>query len=368
MRFVQNFFTRKGTSSLKFKMFAKLSPYPCLTVSMEQDLGQMNHRNFSVVAAQCCAFRFDVLAKYFAPCSPSSASSDTSMPKLQYSCKEALTNPQFRPPSLQIKAVFRQGFSKIFDKFSRKVNLYNKLEHLSNLLMHSPNAEGPYVMGKTKDTKVMCLGLPWPSFLVNMLLNIGRNMSRQIYISHIPKLLPKFEPIFFSRHFKKIPQDLRNEGQVKNLLPNSHIYSDVILCTHLGLPIMAAPYWQLCRTHARRWSGRGFFIPDIRSPKQCRHGRETHMNNASNCLAVIMAHGLPSSCFKSDDKLVANEAAETNMITVLRTLHNIVAINELAVVCSIWSSHDVHVSIWMRPPISLHHPSSFDVTPYVPAP
>ncbi len=32
-----------------------------------------------------CTFRFDVFAKYFGPCSPSSASSDTSTPKLQYS-------------------------------------------------------------------------------------------------------------------------------------------------------------------------------------------------------------------------------------------------------------------------------------------
>ena len=184
MRVVLNSFTRRKTSSLNKKFtFDKLSPHPCLTLavhqaSMEQDLGQMSHRNFSVVAAQCCTFRFDVFAKYFGPCSPSSASSDTSTPKLQYSCKEALASPQFRPPSLQMKAVFCQGFSKTFAKLSRKKTyayIYNKLEHFSNSPIHSQNAQGPDVMGRTKDTKVMCLGLPWPSFLVNMLLNIGRD-------------------------------------------------------------------------------------------------------------------------------------------------------------------------------------------------
>ena len=134
-RVVLNSFTRKRTSSLNKKFtFAKLSPYPCLTLavhqaSMEQDLGQMSHRNFSVVvAAQCCTFRFDVFAWYFGPCSPSSASSDTSTLKLHYSCKEAVASPQFRPPSLQMKAVFRQGFSKTFAKLSRKINLYNRWE------------------------------------------------------------------------------------------------------------------------------------------------------------------------------------------------------------------------------------------------
>ena len=68
MRVVLNSFTRKRTSSrIKKFTFAKLSPYPCLTLavhqaSVEQDLGQMSHRNFSVVAAQCCTFRFDVFA------------------------------------------------------------------------------------------------------------------------------------------------------------------------------------------------------------------------------------------------------------------------------------------------------------------
>ena len=57
VRVVLNSFTRKRTSSPNKKFsFAKLSPYPCLTLavhqaSIEQDLGQMSHRNFSVVAA-----------------------------------------------------------------------------------------------------------------------------------------------------------------------------------------------------------------------------------------------------------------------------------------------------------------------------
>ena len=57
MRVVLNSFTRKRTSSPNKKFsFAKLSPYSCLTLavhqaSIEQDLGQMSHRNFSVVAA-----------------------------------------------------------------------------------------------------------------------------------------------------------------------------------------------------------------------------------------------------------------------------------------------------------------------------
>ena len=57
VRVVLNSFTRKRTSSPNKKFsFAKLSPYPCLTLavhqaSIEQHLGQMSHRNFSVVAA-----------------------------------------------------------------------------------------------------------------------------------------------------------------------------------------------------------------------------------------------------------------------------------------------------------------------------
>ena len=78
MRVVLNSFSWKRTSSPNKKFpFAKLSPGPCLTLaahqaSIEQDLRQMSHRNFSVV-------------EYFGPCSPSLASSDTSTPKLQYS-------------------------------------------------------------------------------------------------------------------------------------------------------------------------------------------------------------------------------------------------------------------------------------------
>ena len=49
MRVVLNSFTRKRTSSPNKKFsFAKLSPYPCLTLAVH---GQMSHRNFSVVAA-----------------------------------------------------------------------------------------------------------------------------------------------------------------------------------------------------------------------------------------------------------------------------------------------------------------------------
>ena len=97
--------------------------------------------------------------------------------------QRSLSSPQFRPPSLQMKAVFHQGFSKAFAKLSRKINLYNKLEHFSNSPIHSQSAQGPDIMGRTKDTKVMCLGLPWPSFLVNMLLNIGRDYIHiHIYI------------------------------------------------------------------------------------------------------------------------------------------------------------------------------------------
>ena len=53
VRVVLNSFTRKRTSSLKKKTFAKRSPYPYLALavhqaSMEQELGQMSHRNFSV--------------------------------------------------------------------------------------------------------------------------------------------------------------------------------------------------------------------------------------------------------------------------------------------------------------------------------
>ena len=137
---------------------------------------------------------------YFGPCSPSPASSDTSTPKLQYSCKEALASPQFRPPSLQMKAVLRQGST--FAELSRKINLclYSELEHFSNSPIHSQNAQGPDVMGRTKDTKVMCLGLPWPSFLVNMLLNIGQDKyTCHIYLNFVKSLANK--KLF--RHFRK---------------------------------------------------------------------------------------------------------------------------------------------------------------------
>ena len=79
-------FPQKRTPSRKTKFaFATLSPYPCFTLAVhharkEQDLGQMSHRNFSVVAAQCSTFRFDVFAGYFGLCSPSLASSDTFCP------------------------------------------------------------------------------------------------------------------------------------------------------------------------------------------------------------------------------------------------------------------------------------------------
>ena len=95
------------------------------------------------------------------------------------SCTEVLASPQFRPPSLQMKAVFGQGFSKTFAKLSRKINLYDRLERFSNSPIHSQNAQGRDIMRRTQDTKVMYLGLP--SFLVNMLLDIGRDSIHIIY-------------------------------------------------------------------------------------------------------------------------------------------------------------------------------------------
>ena len=43
--------------------------------------------------------------------------------KLEYSCEEACARPPFRPPTFQMQAVFRQGFSKTFAKLSRKISV-----------------------------------------------------------------------------------------------------------------------------------------------------------------------------------------------------------------------------------------------------
>ena len=205
MRVVQNSFTRKRTSSpqsspnKKFP-FAKPSPYPCLTLavhqaSIEQDLGQMSHRNFSVVAAHSDSMFLHsilVLAHLHRPV--------LTLPHPNCSThllQRSLSKPTFRPPSLQAKVVFRQGFSKIFAKLSRKINLYIYVYIVNWNIFHSPiqsqNAQGPDIMGRTKDTKVMCLGLPWPSFLVNMLLNIGRDYIHitytwRVFRSLVPKI------------------------------------------------------------------------------------------------------------------------------------------------------------------------------------
>ena len=133
----------------------------------------MSHRNFSVAAAHSDSIFLHsilVLAHLHRPVA------QTAVPT---SCTEVLASPQFRPPSLQMKGVFRQGFSKIFAKLSRKINLYDRLERFSNSPIHSQNAQGRDIMRRTQDTKVMYLGLP--SFLVNMLLDIGRDSIHIIY-------------------------------------------------------------------------------------------------------------------------------------------------------------------------------------------
>ena len=123
VRVVLNSFTRKKTSSLnKNFTFAKLSPYPCLTLavhqaSMEQDLGQMSHRNFSVVAAQCCTFRFDAFCIVFWSLLTFIGQFWHFHAQTAALLQRSLSKPtQFRPPSLQMKAVFRQGFGKTFAK------------------------------------------------------------------------------------------------------------------------------------------------------------------------------------------------------------------------------------------------------------
>ena len=68
-----------------------------------------------------------VLLEDVGPCSPSSASSDT-------------TSPQFGPPSFQGKDIFRQGFSKTFAKLSRKITqsfLQNETYTLNNKYIHT---------------------------------------------------------------------------------------------------------------------------------------------------------------------------------------------------------------------------------------
>ena len=73
-----------------------------------------------------------VFAFHVGPCSPSPDSSDTSTPKLRahlspVSLETRITSQQFRPPSSQEKAVFRQTFAKI-TLYKLKYNLYLYLQ------------------------------------------------------------------------------------------------------------------------------------------------------------------------------------------------------------------------------------------------
>ena len=91
--------------------------------SIEQDLGGMSHLNVSVVAAHSdLMFLHSILALahlHWPVLTLPRPNCSTALT----SCREALANPQFKPPSLQVKAVFRKGFSKTFAKLSRKIDL-----------------------------------------------------------------------------------------------------------------------------------------------------------------------------------------------------------------------------------------------------
>ncbi len=77
-----------------------------------------------------------VLLADVGPCSPSSASSDTSTPELSglpshlASWNLDITSPQFRPPSFQGKAFFRQVLAKLSPNFYKKSPFFAKKTHL----------------------------------------------------------------------------------------------------------------------------------------------------------------------------------------------------------------------------------------------
>ena len=129
-------------SQKKFTL-AKLSPYsqktfadPMLDCIWEFLLGNRSLTRDICVSerpSKLILWRLRIHVSRFAfnggPCSPSPASSDTPTPKLrahllpaslQTRHNKRITSQQFRPPSFQEKAVFRQALSKLSPNFREK--------------------------------------------------------------------------------------------------------------------------------------------------------------------------------------------------------------------------------------------------------
>ena len=133
------------------------------------------------------------------PCSPSLASSDTSTPELQglpsqqASWNLAIASPQFRPPSFQGKAFFRQALAKRSSNFRGKITLYIscKMKFTNRLnYIDSHNGQGPDIMGRT-EVNVFLVAMAILPFLQNMLLNIGtgHNIHVRMYTKSFAKTL-----------------------------------------------------------------------------------------------------------------------------------------------------------------------------------
>ena len=175
MRVVLNSFTRKRTSSLKKKLLSPNFSEP--HVYLSRYIRRVSNRTSDKWATVIFLWWLHIQIRSFCIVFWSLLTFIGQF--WHFHAHRSLSKPQIRPPSLQMKAVFRQGFSKTFAKLSRKINLYDRLERFSNSPIHSQNAQGRDIMRRTQDTKVMYLGLP--SFLVYMLLDSGRDSIQIIY-------------------------------------------------------------------------------------------------------------------------------------------------------------------------------------------
>ena len=158
MRVVLNSFTRKRTSSLKKNLLSPNFSEP--HVYLSRYIRRASNRTSDKWATVIFLWWLHIQIRSFCIVFWSLLTfigqfwhfhAQTAVPT---SCTEVLASPQFRPPSLQMKAVFRQGFSRTFAKLSRKINLYDRLERFSNSPIHSQNAQGRDIMRRTQDTKV----------------------------------------------------------------------------------------------------------------------------------------------------------------------------------------------------------------------
>ena len=139
-----------------------------------------------------------------------------------------------------MKAVFRQGFSKTFAKLSRKINLYNKLEHFSNSPIPSQNAQGPDIMGRTKERyKRHVCGVAM-TFIPgkHAFEHWSRLYTYHIYInfcqifSQQKHFISPFQEKTLAKHDHGIPQDLRKESPFHGPFAQHPIYIYIYIYRH----------------------------------------------------------------------------------------------------------------------------------------